>query len=145
MIVGFTGTQKGMTAAQLTQAYSILGIMDLTHLHHGDCIGADNQAHSIALSRKCEITIHPPVNNTKRAFCHNKITTDTILHVKRPLEYLERNHNIVDESEALVATPGENQEQLRSGTWATIRYAKKRGKEIIIIFPDGNTEVIHKI
>ena len=30
-----------------------------------------------------------------------------------------------------------NHEELRSGTWMTIRYAKKIGKKLVIIWPNG--------
>jgi predicted Rossmann fold nucleotide-binding protein DprA/Smf involved in DNA uptake len=31
-------------------------------------------------------------------------------------------------------------ESPRSGTWYTIRYALRRGKRVIIVWPDGRTE-----
>ena len=43
--------------------------------------------------------------------------------------YLERNRNIVDNTTMLVAFPNNNKELLKSGTWSTIRYAKKRNKK----------------
>jgi hypothetical protein len=40
--------------------------------------------------------------------------------------YLERNLNIVKNSSILIACPiDKNKEELRSGTWSTIRQAKK--------------------
>ena len=56
-------------------------------------------------------------------------------------EYLVRNHNIVDSTDMLIGCPKEMQEQLRSGTLATIRYAKKKNKKIIIIFPNGTYDI----
>jgi hypothetical protein len=47
--------------------------------------------------------------------------------------------DIVVESELLIATPKEVKEQLRSGTWATVRRARKVGIPIILITPDGGT------
>jgi hypothetical protein len=52
--------------------------------------------------------------------------------------YLVRNHEIVDDSQVLIAAPKEFTEQLRSGTWATIRYARKIGRTVRIVFPDGS-------
>jgi len=57
---------------------------------------------------------------------------------RNPKPYLERNHNIVDESELLIACPKSKEEELRSGTWATVRYARKKGVRIILIYPDGS-------
>lgn len=129
MKIGFTGTQRGMPR---TQASIIGSYFHHIELHHGDCIGADEQAHNLAKSNgSCRIVIHPPLNSYKRAWCPN---ADTVLS---PLDYLDRNRAIVDRTDLLLAAPGEYEEQLRSGTWATIRYAKKQSKKVIIIYPDG--------
>jgi predicted Rossmann fold nucleotide-binding protein DprA/Smf involved in DNA uptake len=56
-----------------------------------------------------------------------------------PRSFLERNHDIVDASEVLVAIPKETEEVLRSGTWATIRYAHKLRRRVMIIYPNGFT------
>jgi hypothetical protein len=57
-------------------------------------------------------------------------------------EYLDRNHDIVDSSDLLIAVSESTVEVLRSGTWATIRYAKKLRKPIKIIYPDGKVELV---
>ena len=124
--VGFTGTQRGMTDAQQSQIRSWLEGLDVTELHHGDCVGADAQADAIARELGMNIVIHPPVSEKKRAFCWQE--GDIYLP---SLPYLERNHDIVDSCPILLAAPL-GDEQVRSGTWATIRYAKKRGKHIYI-------------
>jgi predicted Rossmann fold nucleotide-binding protein DprA/Smf involved in DNA uptake len=62
--------------------------------------------------------------------------------VAEPDEYLKRNRAIVDGSEILVATPKEEDgEALRSGTWATVRYARKMGRVIYIVRPSGVIEI----
>ena len=73
--------------------------------------------------------IHPPNIKDKRAFCNDY----RFSFPEKP--YLERNHDIVDNSDVLIATPKESVEQIRSGTWATIRYAKKLNKPIMIMEP----------
>lgn len=135
--IAFTGTQVGMTDSQL----SIIRLFIKTHLdeiqevHHGDCIGADDDFHTLVrLHSNIKIVIHPPKNKSKRAFKQG----DLILE---PDEYLKRNHDIVDTCDILLATPKENEEVLRSGTWATIRYGKKSGKVVIIIFPNGELKI----
>lgn len=133
--IGFTGTSEGMSSHQSR----IVGKM-LTHatqLHHGDCVGSDNMAHQLA-PVTCAIVIHPPINESKRAFCHNvrRGATQKIFVVS-PKEYLERNHDIVDATDVLIATPKGLGEELRSGTWSTIRYARKQGKVVIIVGPTG--------
>ena len=146
--LGFTGTQKGMTITQkqtITKLFQVLcwgskGLcstknFETVELHIGDCIGADKDFYTMSLAIPNVKRIgHIPDNDSKRAFCG--YDQEWI-----PKPYLDRNHDIVDESDYLIATPGENKEQLRSGTWATIRYAKKKNKKIMIIFPDGTVKI----
>jgi len=47
-----------------------------------------------------------------------------------------------DELGLVLACPAQKREQLRSGTWATIRYARKTGVKMFVIFPDG-TWIVH--
>ena len=123
MIIGFTGTRKGMTSHQMIVLSGILQTGD--EFHHGDCVGADAEAHDIARCEGCRIVIHPPDNDKYRAFC-----IGTREELEKP--YLERNHDIVDACDLLVATP-DGPEAQRSGTWATIRYAREVGKEVKIL------------
>jgi hypothetical protein len=142
--VGFTGTQRGMTPEQKKNVlYELLSNGRRPSVaHHGDCIGADADFHYI-VSRRLQvgdkIVIHPPVDPSKRAFM-DRILFKCKVEVLVPKPYLERNHDIVDAADFMIATPGEREEQLRSGTWATIRYAKKRGVPLRIIYPDGTGE-----
>lgn len=126
--IAFSGTRNGMTEIQKGQFESILIKLDGDYFHHGDCIGADAEANDIARALGYIIIIHPPENEKYRAFC---VAEES----RKKKGYLDRNHDIVDESDLLVATPAASKEKLRSGTWATIRYAKKKKKEVIIIEP----------
>jgi hypothetical protein len=131
MIVSFTGTQTGMTQKQKYVLEDLLDELHALELHHGDCIGADEEAHIIALIIGMRIVIHPPDDDSKRAFC--KLAAE----VREPKPYLVRNDDIAEEGEVLIATPKEYEEKVRSGTWATVRYARKKGRDIFIILPDG--------
>ncbi len=62
------------------------------------------------------------------------------LRVLESKPYLERNRDIVDASEVLIACPSTREEVMRSGTWATVRYARKKGMKITLIFRDGTCE-----
>lgn len=128
---GFTGTQDGMTAVQKERVYQLLDSMWPIEFHHGDCIGADAEAHLIAKGLRIAVVIHPPTNERKRAFCKGARET------REPLPYIQRNHSIVDETDCLIATPKAPQEVQRSGTWSTIRYARKIGRVVWVINPDG--------
>lgn len=136
MKVGFTGTQSGMKVKQakaLLKQLKRLMSDSTNEFHHGDCIGADKEAHDIVVEYLgCGIVIHPPENNVKRAFCKS----GNILKICDQKEYLARNRDIVDQTDILVACP-KGPEERRSGTWSTVRYAKKVGRRVIIIMPDG--------
>lgn len=149
MIIGFTGTRAGMTHAQKRELAALLGkyrlqtvtvkpintsVADLW-FHHGDCTGADTEAHYIALSYNYKICMHPPTQRHHRAYCKGATKTE------HPQIYSVRNHDIVRACDLLIATPKLHKEEARSGTWSTIRYAKKHKKPYIIIYPDGSKAI----
>jgi hypothetical protein len=132
-VIGFTGTQKGMTDAQRSYVRTFLiRMQDKPYwmVHHGDCIGADHDFHRIVRRFGGMVYLHPPDKDVKRAFCDYDKSAE-------PKPYLERNHDIVDACDLLIATPGEPDEVLRSGTWSTIRYAEKLGRMRLVVNPDG--------
>ena len=132
MRAGFTGSRRGMTGKQKQVVKDLLG--GASEFHHGDCVGSDEQAHDIARNIGLSVVIHPPSDDSLRAWCDG----DVIL---QPKNYLERNKNIVNSTDFLIATPSEESgEQLRSGTWATIRYARKFKKKIFVVRPSGLIE-----
>ena len=120
MRIGFTGTRQGMTERQRSAVRDLLASYAGTILHHGDAIGADAEAHDIALALGCAIVIHPPAIATERAF-------KTAVEIRAAKPYLVRNKHIVRETALLIAAPAEPVEQLRSGTWSTVRYAHPAG------------------
>lgn len=132
--IGFTGTQRGMTEAQWAALWPLLLARAPGEFHEGDCVGADAQAAGMAREAGFRVVAHPPLVESKRAF----FPAD---EWRSAAPYLERNHNIVDACEVLLATPGEFSEQLRSGTWATIRYARRVGRPLWVVLPDGTLQV----
>lgn len=142
--VGFTGTQRGLTKEQKVSLGRVL-LFDVAgeaahSFHHGDCVGADEEAHGLASHWGIRIVLHPPDNDAKRAFCVN-VRPDLWdeIEVREAKPYLLRNREIVDETEVLVACPG-GPEELRSGTWSTVRYARKLGRPVVIVWPDGKVD-----
>jgi hypothetical protein len=125
--IGFTGNRHGLRKDQEEQIKLILDKYDNMIISHGDCIGSDTDFHKLCvnykethLDKKIEIHIYPPNNPKLRAFNEG----DLIMEEK---PYLERNLNIIKNSSILIACPiDKNKEELRSGTWSTIRQAKKR-------------------
>lgn len=130
MKIGFTGTQLGMRQPQYGQLISLLVKYKPTEFHHGDCIGADAQAARTVIGQFPSIRLiaHPPTNTYKRA----NVPAD---EYRAPYPYLIRNRHIVEETDLLLVAPKGNTEELRSGTWATFRYAKRLNKPIIILEP----------
>lgn len=131
--VGFTGTRKGMTLNQRLDLIEVLKkawrVGELNLLHHGDCIGADSEAHDIAMTLDYEVHLHPPKDDRRRAF-----KNDWLMYTE-PKEYHFRNRDIVDCCDLLIAAPDTAHERLRSGTWSTIRYARRIGKTVVILKP----------
>ena len=134
LTIGFTGTQIGMTMAQIEGVMEVLEAQCYFLARHGDCIGSDAEFDSIANAYGLYIHIHPCNLEDKRAWTKNFV----IEHPVR--EPLVRNRDIVNLSDFMIATPSGTAEELRSGTWATVRYARKVGKPYRIIFPDGKFE-----
>lgn len=131
MIVGFTGTQYGMTEYQARQFITILQKFSIDEFHHGMCIGADEVAERLVRTNFPHIPVHghPPKITAKKS------RTSEPNYIYAPKDYLDRNHDIVDACHLLIATPFTLNEELRSGTWATIRYAWKKNVPVNIISP----------
>lgn len=131
---GMTGTKVGMTSDQKTAFYTIateLRADGYLFLHEGDCVGADENANDIWRELGGKVYSHPPVDQRYRAFSKFDLEAPA-----KP--YLKRDHDIVDVSEFMVAFPKGFGEELRSGTWATVRYARKVGKAVFIVWPNGS-------
>ena len=122
MKIGFTGTRQGMSQHQKEQFVIKLFDLDLTEFHHGDCKGADAEAHDIVREffPNVKIVIHPPEKTYTQAFKQGDFS-----HPVKP--YIMRDRDIVRDSDYLIGAPLDK-EVLRSGTWTTIRYARKIGR-----------------
>lgn len=132
IILGMTGTRNAITHAQ----YAWLGIeiADCHEFHHGACVGADAAGHHLAMSQQKRVIVHPPTDQRLM------MPFDGMVWNWKPAKpYLDRNRDIVDESDRLIALP-EGPERPKSGTWHTIRYAVRAGKPVAICYPDGDVE-----
>lgn len=138
--LGFTGTQKGTTLKQRMTLRELVQSFHPEEVHHGDCVGADSEFHQISLEDSwAQIHIHPPIDQSKRAFCNLRTPEDRLV-LYPTLYYLQRNKNIVLATGYLIACPKQFEEIVRSGTWSTIREARRQNRVISIIFPDGTTK-----
>lgn len=137
--VGFTGTRQGMTHPQRVMVEALLTALACDEFHHGDCDGADSEAHDIAAhGLLLAVVVHPPSDSRLRA--HRAPPMGTGGRVCPPKPYHDRNRDIVDETEVLVAAPAEAIEQSKGGTWWTVRYALSVGRTVYIVAPSGLPE-----
>lgn len=140
MILGVTGTRDGLTMAQDMAVRAFLvgaKAFGIEEIHHGCCIGADARVHALCTIEgaiEIPVVIHPPINTRNLAELTGEVER------KAPKEYMERNRNIVDNSDVLLVMPNSLHEKVRSGTWACYRYAVKSLRPIVIIWPTGNIE-----
>lgn len=130
-IVGFTGSRKGMSDPQRKAVWRFLRRVRLKELHHGDCVGADDEVHKLAclLGYGDRIVRHPC--NIPFMQAGNKDGKSN--PIKPPLD---RNKDIVRASRILIATPLEQEEITRSGSWSTVRFARyhTQGKCAVYVF-----------
>lgn len=133
--VGVTASRYASQPAQYGALARLLAVLDVAELHHGDCVGGDADAHALALSYGIPVIVHPPVRPELRTFSLGAYAYRTAR------DYHERNRAIVDDTTLLIAVPTSAIEQLRSGTWSTVRYARSLQKPVALVFPDGGIAI----
>jgi hypothetical protein len=123
MRVGITGTREGMSQAQKEQFVLKLHELSPTEFHHGDCLGADAEGHDIVREffPNVKIHVHPPKSDYMRARRKGDVMYE-------PDDYIPRDYRIVDMTEFMFGAPLTDKEIIRSGTWTTIRYTRKIGR-----------------
>jgi len=138
LLVGFTGTRKGMTQYQ-KDTLAALWAEHPAELHLGDAIGADAEAFDLAAAtnhvhewkRPIVLVGYPSDRPDQRAFKHYDMTHGA-------LPPMERNRLIVERTDLLVGCP-HSMRELETGTWKTIIFAWGK-KPVWIVRPDGNIE-----
>lgn len=143
MIIGFTGTRRGMTKAQNYAFSELVWKLKPVHFHHGACVGSDTEA-AMLVERQgaaSSIIAHPGRSATG---VDNALLSKAALdasNVELPTNtHFARNRDIVDASDVLIATPWQIERPAKGtggGTWYTIEYAERLGKRTYIIWPDG--------
>jgi hypothetical protein len=135
MKIGFSGSRRGMTKVQVQELRRLLEAHRPEEFHHGQSIGADAVAHGIAIEVGVPaIVVYPSTAEDLIAkdLPPSRDTLATYLPSRRPLS---RNRSIVRAVDLLVAAPSSPQEQIRSGTWSTVRYARRHGNIEVILLP----------
>lgn len=144
-VVSFTGTRADMTKAQAGRCMAVLRHLTPAYVCHGGCRGADRTFHRlVALVFGTDVPrhIYPGDNAQLRwALEDGQLTERELSVLAIPSDdYLKRDRLMVRLAAYVIATPKGTKEQMRgSGTWASIRYARKLGKPRCIIWPDGST------
>jgi hypothetical protein len=134
MKIGITGTRSGGTPHQLDAVYKYLASLPTgAELHHGDCVGADFDVATIAVSLGMRIVCHPPIKEDLRAFFESDETRPSY-------SYFSRNRNIVEETDLLLVVPYQTSPQSVGGTWYTHDYAVRQGKPVKIFYPEKENE-----
>lgn len=123
MKIGFTGTREGMSQNQKEQFILKCDELGITEFHHGDCEGADAEAHDIVREffPHVWIEVYPPKSTYRQAFRKGD-------KHHPPESYLTRDYKIVQNTDFLIGAPKSDTEIIRSGTWTTIRYGRKLKK-----------------
>jgi hypothetical protein len=139
-ILAFTGTRKGMTPRQLIYVESCLENLRPQAVHHGGCKGADAEFHKLCLAFNIP-EIHVWWSNLQST--HMDVLADESLRVIHHAEQppLDRDWDIVREADLVVACPDTAVETIRSGTWATVRYADQLQKRIVVVKPTEEDDV----
>lgn len=136
--LGFTGTRNGATEAQLETLIKLVKELEPQEVYHGSCMGADAEFHYVVgrLFPGHRRNIYPSNSRSTRWYVEIADTD----YVREPAKPLVRNQWIVDDADVLIGVSPTPQEILRSGTWATIRMARRKRIPIYIIMPDGSIE-----
>lgn len=130
---GYTGTQSpGPNAEAIVDAH--LGTLNPERciIVQGCCIGMDEIVGKRAHAQGFHVVGIVPANRSKVApdyldWC------DTVIYMPEGTSYMDRNDEIVKWSYELTAFPNTDQEELRSGTWATVRRGWKKRIRVEII------------
>ena len=128
MKVGISGQRQGLNGRQREALASLLVSSPVVEFHHGDCLGADAQGHELALQCRYTVVSHPPSDPKHRAFCVGWTAQ------WEEKDYRSRNTDIVRCVDVLWAFPeGPEDAFPRSGTWMTVRIARRLGVPVVVI------------
>lgn len=128
MILGFTGTRHEPAKEQLD--FINRNVSGADELHHGCCVGSDAAARQAAITNGVDHVGHPP---TDERLMISRDPSECWLPAK---PYHDRNRDIVDVCDVLIATP-DGSRRPHSGTWYTVGYAEKIGRPVVVCLPDG--------
>ena len=139
--IGFTGTREGMTREQKIFVRNLLSQAEKgVHFLHGACVGADMEADAIAEGVGLRRLMMPSDIPSMTAPCTGATP------VRDPAPPLKRNRQIVQWCKGsrhaiLLAAPKTAREERRSGTWYTVRYARREHIPVVLVTPGGGVDL----
>jgi len=144
-VLGFTGSRL-FNPLRFPVQHIAFGVaiadfgLEFTEFHHGDCQGADvyfqRRIMEIYNGLDIKFVLHPPHTPSLRAYASKEFGPEHCYMVLPEKTYLDRNKDIVAACDHLLAIPI-GPEISRSGTWSTIRHARRLRKPITIITDCG--------
>ena len=149
--VGLVGVRRGLTHAQFQtlsrmivnqKGRGALAGIEVAHRSNDGWSGADFSRITRWMSSAPRIVVHesdrpteePPPLSTESMASWAEFSLDTAT-------VPPWNREIVDESELILACPPVAEEEFRSRTWGTIRYARNQSKAVVVIYPNGTVDV----
>lgn len=134
--IAFTGTRKGLTPHQKDTLLHLFDELEYNFtIFHGGCSGADREMHELTADAPYMIVVYPGDAGQREWALRKREEGGDNIEVRNRKDYLRRNRDMVDACHLLIACPDTNEEQLRSGTWSTVRYAKKTHTPTLVIYP----------
>jgi hypothetical protein len=130
-----------VTEAQVATLRKLLAGAD--RLLHGVCVGADMIAHRLALELGVpEIVGYPGCDEngeSPKRFYAEYASLGSDVYREFPAEpYLDRNRRMAEESTEVAAVV-RKPTYYRSGEWSTVVRARKLGRPVTLVLPDGST------
>ncbi len=148
MKIGFTGTRHRITPAQQKALMDIMVPKygrERWEFHHGACKGADSFAACEAWGLNYDVIAHPGQSahgGDNKWLC--PIALEHSSEVLAAKSHFARNRDIVDAVDLLIACPQYAEpitKETKGGTAYTVNYARKRGKRVWIVLPDGTVRI----
>ncbi|MFI5302857.1 MAG: hypothetical protein ACHREM_32610 [Polyangiales bacterium] len=143
--VGFTGTREGFTAEQRLYFETMIAGLALANrcveFHHGDCQGADAEAHDIvrALAPDWTIHIHPGPDGDP----HRAGKVGDRYHMAKG--HFARNRDIVRASSLVLGVSVAPHRLDRGGTWYTLDFAVKNRVPTKVLWPAAGVDDLYPL
>jgi hypothetical protein len=144
--IGITGTRhkpsnKQLHSLGLLMTTTLNTVVGIREIHHGCAVGIDETAHYIAKSIAGVMVYgHPGIGWNGESPYRMAIDTREFDGLYTIDTYGKRNLAIVRAAQLLIACPRYPESDAlskRSGTWQTIRMARRATTPVILVIPDG--------